>query len=403
MLRDNLSTLGQWTGYEVEGVEAGEDRTRIRLRRMNCGACRCSRCGRFTKVIHDVRHREVHDLPAFGKPILLSFLRRRVRCSRCGVVLEYLEWLKPNRRSTRRLELYVAGLCARMPVKDASILTGLKWDTVKRIDKAYLREHFQELDMSGVRILGMDEFAIQRGHRYATVVVDLMTGRVLWVGRGRSRADVRPFFQQIGPDACARIEAVAMDQNAAYVNELARWCPQAEVVYDLFHVVARYGHEVIDRVRVDEANRLRGDRPARKVIKGSRWLLLRNRENITRAQDIIRLEELLQANKSLATVYILKDELKQLWRCNDEPTARRHWRSWYRKAISSGIEPLMRFAKNLKQSIAGIIAHCRWAIHTSVIEGINNKIKVIKRRAYGFRDDEYFFLKIKAAFHPLCG
>ena len=129
-----------------------------------------------------------------------------------------------------------------------------------------------------------------------------------------------------------------MDQSAAYGNELAHWCPQAEVVYDLFHVVARYGHHVIDRVRVDEANRLREDRMARAVIKGSRWLLLRNAENVKRPEDQVRLKELLAANRSLAKVYILKDELKELWKCRDIEEAKSRWSSWYRKAVYSKIQ-----------------------------------------------------------------
>jgi hypothetical protein len=126
----------------------------------------------------------------------------------------------------------------------------------------------------------MDEFALFKGHRYASVVLDADTRRVLWIGEGRSRAAVRPFFKELGPEGCARIEAVAMDMNTAYDLEVRQHCPRARVIYDLFHVVAKYGREVIGRVRVDEANRLRHDKPARLVIKQARWLLLRNPENL---------------------------------------------------------------------------------------------------------------------------
>lgn len=140
-------------------------------------------------------------------------------------------------------------------------------------------------------------------------MIDPTCKRVLWVGRGRAREDVRPFFELLGPQRCGGVLAVAMDMNAAYDLEVRRHCPGAEVVYDLFHVVAKYGREVVDRVRVDEANRLRDDKPARKVIKGSRWLLLRNRENIEKEQDRVRLDELLAANRALMKVYVLKDDL----------------------------------------------------------------------------------------------
>ena len=189
-----------------------------------------------------------------------------------------------------------------------------------------------------------------------------------------------------------------MDMNGAFAEEVRAQAPQAQIVYDLFHVVAKYGREVIDRVRVDEANRLRADRHARRLVKGSRWLLLRNRENVTREADEVRLRELLAANRALMIAYVLKDDLKELWSYRHEGYARRCWLGWYRRAMRSRIEPLKAFARKLRGYLPGLLAHCRYPLHTSVLEGINNKIKVIKRMAYGFRDDEYFFLKIRAAF-----
>jgi len=209
---------------------------------------------------------------------------------------------------------------------------------------------------------------------------------------------VRPFFELLGPERCRQIRAVAMDMNAAFDLEVKRHCPNAEVVYDLFHVVAKYGREVVDRVRVDEANRVKHDKPARKVIKGSRWLLLRNKDNIEKQEDRVRLAELLKANRTLLKVYLLKDDLKELWAYRHSGYATKFWEHWFSRAIRSRIEPLKAFARKLKGYLAGILSHCRYPLHTSVLEGINNKIKVIKRMAYGFRDDAYFFLKIRAAF-----
>ena len=239
----------------------------------------------------------------------------------------------------------------------------------------------------------MDEFALFKGHRYATVVVNAENRQVLWTGEGRSRKDIRPFFRWLGKH-CKQIRAVAMDL------EVQKHCPNARVIYDLFHVVAKFGRDVIDRVRVDQANLLRQDKPARKVIKRSRWLLLRNRDNLTDEQTI-RLNELLEVNQSLLIVYLMKDQLKELWYAPSEKEAEQRWRLWFNQARESGIEPLIRFAKRLQPYINGIIASASYRLNTSVIEGINNRIKVIKRMAYGFRDNEYFFLKIKAAFPGL--
>ena len=220
---------------------------------------------------------------------------------------------------------------------------------------------------------------------------------MLWVGRGRGREDIRPFFAALGEKGRARLKAAVMDMSEAYAEEIRFQCPQAEIVYDLFHVAVKYGREVIDRVRVDEANRLRQNKLARKVVKGARWLLLRNRQNIVK-DDRVKLRELLSANRALATVYVLKDDLKHLWDYTYQGAARRFWKQWYSRAIRSRIEPLKKFARNLKGKIDGVLAHCHWPLHTSLLEGINNKIKVIKRSAYGFRDDHYFFLKIRQAF-----
>jgi transposase len=227
--------------------------------------------------------------------------------------------------------------------------------------------------------------------------VEPSTKRVLWVGRGRGREDVRPFFEQLGMEGRQRLKAVSMDMNGAYEEEVRYQCPLVEIVFDLFHVVAKYGREVVDRVRVDEANRLREDKPARKVIKGARWLLLRDRENV-KPKDRVKLDELLQANRKLATDYVLKDDLKHLWDYVYEGAARRFWEQWYSRAIRSRIEPLKDFARRLKKHLPGILAHCHWPLHASLLEGIDNKVKVIKRMAYGFRDDDYFFLKIRAGF-----
>lgn len=289
-------------------------------------------------------------------------------------------------------------MCKLLPVKHVAEWFGLNRKTVRRIDKAYLQETLGPANLEGLEEIVMDEFAIQKGHRYATVIVEPTRKEVLWIGRGRGRQDVRPFFELLGEAGRKRLKAVAMDMNGAYAEEVRAQCPDAKIVYDLFHVVAKYGREVIDRVRVDEANRLRHDKKARKVVKSARWLLLRNRDNLKKEEDRIRLSELLAANKKLATVYVLKDDLKHLWDYRHTGYARQFWKRWYNRAIRSRIEPLKAFARKLKAYLPGILAHCRWPLHTSLLEGINNKIKVIKRMAYGYRDDDYFFLKIRQAF-----
>jgi transposase len=402
---DLTRVLGRWEGYRIgtaERFEAGVKGERaevwIELHLAGDRPGVCSGCGQEVAGVHEYDERWVRDLPILDADTQLCVQQRRLACPRCGPKVERIGWLDRYARHTRRLARSVAWMCRGTTIKKTAEFYGLSRRTVKRIDKAYLQETLGPPELSDVRAIAMDEFAIQKGHRYATVVVEPTRKEVLWVGRGRAREDVRPFFELLGEKGRKRLRAVAMDMSAAYQQEVREQCPRAQIVYDLFHVVAKYGREVVDRVRVDEANRLRTNKKARQVVKGSRWLLLKNRENVTREDDRVRLAELLEANRALCKVYVLGEDLRQLWGYWHAGYALRFWKQWYRRAMASRIEPLKTFARRLKPYLPGILAHCRWQLHTSLLEGINNTIKVIKRMAYGYRDDEYFFLKIRQAF-----
>ena len=395
--------LGEWEGYRVGFVERhAPDREGaaphvwIELIRRSDVPMICSGCGQACEWYHDWEERWIRDLPILEAETHLLVQRFRVACPACGPKLEHLPWLAKYARLTGRLARSVARLCKVLAIKHVAKFYGLGWDAVKAIDKAWLETTLGEPDLTDLRFLAMDEFAIKRGHRYATIFVEPNRKEVLWVCRGRSREDIRPFFEKLGAKGCERIEAVAMDMSAAYEAEVKAQCSQAEIIYDLFHVIAKYGREVIDKVRVAEARR-QTNRGERQVIKGSRWLLLRNSVNLKRT-DRVRLRELLAANRRLATVYMLKDDLKSLWGYHYPRYAMDFFREWYARAIRSRIEPLKRFARQLRGKLDGILAHCKYPLHTSLLEGMNNKIKVIKRTAYGYRDEDYFFLQSRAAF-----
>lgn len=386
-----------WPGYDVVACShSAENTLTLTLEPRAADLPRCGRCQQPSPLIHDRRIRLVRDRDLLDQRVQLRLPVRRVDCLTCGRVTEHISWLAPASRLTRRLCTWIESLLQLLPISHVSQLTGLHWHTIKTLDKRRLQTAFGTFEPGDVRRLVMDEFALHKGHRYATVIMDAERTRVLWVGLGNSRKAIRPFFEQLG-ERCQQIEAVAMDMNTAFDLEVKQHCPQAEVVYDLFHVVARYGRDVIDRIRVDQANALRHDKPARQVVKQSRWLLLRNRENL-KEDHAVRLQELLAANQPLATVYVLKDALKEVWYAPSVREGWRRWRAWLRHARESGLAPLQRFARNLQRYARGILASARFHMHTSLLEGVNNRIKVIKRMAYGFRDSDYFFLKIKAAF-----
>lgn len=417
-----LERVGEWEGFEVVDVKLEDAmapgvfglpsmRIELTLQPATGTPKRCSRCGTIVTQVHDVSERRVRDLPIMDRDTWLVFPQARLQCPRCGPTVEAVPWLDRYQRMTKRLAEKIAGLARFLPIKHVATIFGVSWDTVKQIDERALATRLGPIDAhwGALRVIAIDEFAIQRGHRYATVVIDPTCKRVLWVCRGRDQEALRGFFTALGPARCARLEAVAVDMWAPYAAEVRAHCPNAHLVYDLFHVVAKYGHDVIDRVRVDETNRLAraaGPGPVRaqrRIIKGTRWLLLRNREHLTTRTDRVRLRDLLRANRPLFIVYVLKDDLKQLWRFRYPQAARRFWHHWRRRAVASRIPALKTFVRILERHLDGILSHCRYPLNTGMLEGINNKIKVIKRMAYGFRDDAYFFLKIRAAFPGITG
>lgn len=398
--RKTLQALGCWTGYKLDRVvlPEGDSRTLSLYLKATSKVMYCQECGAKCKQVHETVVRRVRDLPLFDYRVVLHVPRRRLWCDQCGGPrLERLDWLGRYQRVTARLARACGQLLQSCTVQAVAAFYDLGWHTVKSIDLARLREAVVEPDWAAIRYLAMDEFALHKGHRYATVVVDPISRQVLWIGQGRSRETARSFFEQLPAGVAQRIEAVAIDMTTAYELEIREHCPLAEIVYDLFHVVAKYGREVIDRVRVDQANQLRHDKPARRVLKSTRWLLLRNKNNLSQAQEV-HLNEVLEANAPLMTVYILRDELKRLWFYRRAQWAEKAWEQWQSQAKQSGIAALKLFAQRLESYWHGIVARCRHPLNTSIVEGINNTIKVIKRKAYGYRDEEYFFLKIKAAF-----
>ena len=344
-----------WEGFLVSNLERRPGACWITLTHDQAVVPVCSGCGHCCGQVHEAVWRTIRDMPMLGDPVWLRVPLRRLRCPDCGPRVERVDWLDRHARVTRRLAEFVGLWCEKLAVAHVCKLSGLHWETVRKIERRRLEHQLTSLPEARPTRLVMDEFALFKGHRYATVVLDADTRRVLWVGEGRSRDAVRPFFNWLGPERCARIEAVAMDMNTAYDLEVQMHCPKARIVYDLFHVIAKYGREVIDRVRVDEANRHKQNLPLRRVVKRARWLLLRNRENVPATQQP-KLDELLAANQALMTVYVMKASLKELWHATSAWQWRKAWRAWLSMARSSDIEPLKRFANRLANYWRGIVA-----------------------------------------------
>lgn len=331
----------------------------------------------------------------------ISLPRARVPCPRRGPTVEAVPRLDRYQRMTTRLAETIARLAQVLPIKQVAAWFGVGWDTVKQIDRRAFAAQLgaAEDHLDGMQQIAIDEFAIRRGHQDATVVLELQRKRVVWIARGRDLEALRGFFTALGPTRCAAIEARAVDMRKPYAAEIRMHCLHAKLVCDLFHIVAKYALEVIDRVRVDETNRLaKAARPgpvraARRVIRGARRLLLCNKRALRTRRERVRLRELLRANRALFIVYLLREDLKRLWQYRSPAAARRFWQEWRRRALRSRIPALRKFTAMLERHVDGILSRCRYPINSGVLEGCDNKIKVLKRVAYSFRDEAYFFLK----------
>jgi len=270
----------------------------------------------------------------------------------------------------------------------------MSWGTVKNIDKEYLQKHYSRPVLKNVEIIAIDEFAFQKGHKYQTVVYDLKAGRVIYVGAGRAEESLDRFWKRLRHSG-AKIQAVAMDMWLPYFNAVINNIPEAKIVFDRFHIFKQM-NETLDEIRraLYHEETFLNNRP---VIKGIRWLLLKNEKNLNDEKDERRqLEQALQINKPLAEAYYLKEELGQLWLQNTRDEAEKFLTSWATRAWATTIQPLRQFVKTLLGHRTGILNWFDFRISTGPLEGFNNKIKVLKRKAYGYRDMEYFALKIYA-------
>jgi len=356
----------------------------------------CHDCRSPAQTVHSQGHRRIiRDLNISDRQVWLQVDYRKVWCPRCGKTrVEHLSFCDSPRRLTNRLRRYIYDLCKIMPVSDVAEHLDLDPKTIKAVDQEFLQEEFGRTDYEGLRLLAIDEIAVKKGQRYMTVVLDYISGRVVWTGDGRDKDTLDRFFAGMSESQKAGIEAVAIDMWDAYINRVQHHCPKALIVFDLFHVVKAYGR-VIDEVRRAEVRKPVG--PMKEVVKGSRYLLLKNRENL-RPDQADRLDELLKLNANLSAVYALKDQLKMIYHYRHEATAKAALDQWCAMATRVDSHWMTQFIKTLRHYEYGILNHCRFSIGTSRLEGVNNKIKVIKRKAYGFHDPIYFGLKIKQAF-----
>ena len=356
----------------------------------------CPQCGDAQLVKNGFRIRDFIGLPIGGKKVVIRMKVQRYKCKNkdCGYDRqEPIPFATGSCGYTHRFAKYAVGLLKAMTLKDTARLLGVSWDTVKEIHTTYLERRYASPSLKGVDSIGIDEFAVSKGHVYKTIVVDLRSGRILYVGDGKGAGALAGFWRKVRRQGVV-IKYVATDLSAAFVSSVYENCPDAVHVLDHFHVV-KLMNEKLDDIRRAQYN-MEKDVNRRKVLKGTRYLLLRNGADIFDKEYKTRLDNALDMNKPLSQAYYLKEQLREIWAQVDKSEAEKVMEDWVRQAKESKVAQLVRMAATIMAHRTGILAWYDCHISTAKVEGVNNKVKVMKRTAYGFRDERYFKLRLYA-------
>jgi len=375
------------TDYVGGEIWFGIEQPREGLRCPLCDSAEVSRRGEVWRTFR--------TLPLGSKRVTLTLPVARVECAVCDVVRQVAIPFADSRRTyTKSFARYALELSRHMTIQDVAEHLGVGWDLIKDIQKTDLQRRFKKIPLKKLRQLAIDEISIGKQSRYLTVVLDLKSGAVVFVGEGKGSQALEPFWKRL---RCARakIQAVAMDMSPAYIKAVSEHLPKAQIVFDHFHIIKLFNEKLSDLRR--ELFREAQDQHLKDVLKGTRWLLLMNPEHLDPDRDEQqRLDKALKLNAPLATAYYLKEDLRQLWQQPNWRTARKFLTSWCKRAMASGIGILQQFARTLQKHAQGILNYFKFPISTGPLEGTNNKIRTMQRQAYGFRDHEFFKLKIYA-------
>ena len=361
----------------------------------------CPLCGSRDVIRRGTLRRRIRSVPVGSRGTWIDVKVQRVWCRHCQKLQQVsLPFAEPFKSYSRSFERYVLDLLQYATIQDVARHLQVSWATVKSIQKQDLKRRMKRLSLRDLRQIAIDEIYVGKSH-YLTIVLDLQSGAVVFVGEGKSAASLEPFWrklERVGADL--RIEAVAVDFSAAFSLAVRENIPDATLVFDHFHLIKLYNEKLQDLRR--DMYREATDLLQKAVLSRSRWLLLKNPENLkdTPGRDgrheKQRLQELLALNQPLAIAYFMKEDLREFWNQPNKAAAQGHLRLWIAQAQTSGIAMLQKFAKFLQTHQSGIIAWYDFPISTGPLEGTNNKIKTMQRQAYGYRDHEFFKLKILA-------
>jgi transposase len=350
---------------------------------------------------YDRKTVRARDLSCGDARVYIEFEVRRIQCRGCGKVKrERLEFLCGNPFYTKRFAFVVGRRCRAASIQDVAREFHLDWHTVKELDKQYMQKQLDRASKPAPKVIGIDEISIRKGHTYRIVVSDLLRGKPIWFGgEDRSQASMQQFYESLGEKRSKRIRLAVMDMWKPFRNATAQAAPQAAILFDKFHIMRHLG-EALDQVRKSEYARLQDK--DRRFIKGQKYTLLSRKHNLN-ARGRQSLKTLLAANRRLNTAYLLKESFGQLWDYEREGWARRFFENWRDALKWQRLKPYEKFAEMIERHWEGIAAYCKPENKVSLgfVEGLNNKIRVIQRRAYGLRDEQYLKLKILTCMLPV--
>lgn len=389
--RDAITRVLDIQGYHVVDCEVGDTEIRLRIERDSRGYL-CPQCKQLHLWCYDSRERTVQDLPMAGKRVFLTFQQHRIECG-CHreVVTEEIGFVEPHQHQTQRLQDTVYWwLRTGTTTSKAAKAFGLSWDQVRHIDTRLIEREQRRQSWVGLRRICVDEKAIGCGHDYITIVSDLDTRRVIFVAEGRKKSSLNKFYRRIGKARAEQIEVVAMDVWEPYIQSTNKYAPQADIVFDKFHIL-RHLNEKIDDVRRHIQKEL--EKEGRQTIKRSRWVLLKASENLTEKQRDT-LERIAEDNAELYKAYLLKEQFRSFLEPTDVKVALDRLADWMAEVYASGIEPLIKFVRQCGRWFEGLMNYFKHGVTNALSEAINSKIALMIKLANGFRDRDYFMLKI---------
>lgn len=350
----------------------------------------CPKCAHDKAIFKGKKERILKILPIGNKKCFLSLILHRLKCKNCNHLwTPHLPFMNGKSKLTKSLVTSVLDLLRMGTISCVANFFGLSWGTVKDIHKKRLKILFKKIHLKDLEYIGMDEFSILKGHKYMTIFTDLKTGRIIHAVRGRKEENIAPFLKKLGKRG-VKLKAIAMDMSKSYRAAVKKHLPDIDIVFDHFHVSALI-NKAVDKVRREESKKI--SKTMKQVFKGKKYLFLKNYLSLD-INGMERLNTLLDINYPLFKAYVLKEQFRWFWKIKKTSVAIKFLKAWCTDAILSGVKELGKLAKTIFSHAEGLLNYFTHRISTGPVEGINNKIKTMKRQAYGFRDMDYFKLRL---------